>query len=187
MKWNTRTAWLLLILKMKCDMCRASFILLEGSHQQIEFANTIILIFFNRSWSIFFLSQPVTYNLKSFQQHLLLNVRTENVLQFNQLSNLYLILFCQNPLCARSINLFLTYSQVNDFFEKAVMLLPMENCDSSELQEMYLNFIHEFGTHYTTEVVMGAKAVQQLTFSKSDLSKLESEGISAKVSEKKHS
>ena len=28
---------------------------------------------------------------------------------------------------------------------------------------------------------MGAKAVQQLTFSKSDLSKLESEGISAKV------
>ncbi|XP_022337633.2 uncharacterized protein LOC111133481 [Crassostrea virginica] len=72
-------------------------------------------------------------------------------------------------------------SKVNDFFEKAVMLLPMENCDSSELQEMYLNFIQEFGTHYTTEVVMGAKAVQQLTFSKSDLSKLESEGISSKV------
>ena len=78
-----------------------------------------------------------------------------------------------------------TYSQVNDFFEKAVMLLPMENCDSSELQEMYLNFIQEFGTHYTTEVVMGAKAVQQLTFSKSDLSKLESEGISSKVGERK--
>uniref|UniRef100_K1PHK5 Uncharacterized protein n=1 Tax=Magallana gigas TaxID=29159 RepID=K1PHK5_MAGGI len=72
-------------------------------------------------------------------------------------------------------------SKVNDYFEKAVMLLPMENCDSGALQEMYINLVREFGTHYTTEVVMGAKAVQQLTFSKSDLSKLESEGISAKV------
>lgn len=61
------------------------------------------------------------------------------------------------------------------------MLLPMENCDSGALQDMYINLVREFGTHYTTEVVMGAKAVQQLTFSKSDLSKLESEGISAKV------
>lgn len=61
------------------------------------------------------------------------------------------------------------------------MLLPMEDCESGPLQEMYINLVREFGTHYTTEVVMGAKAVQQLTFSKSDLSKLESEGISAKV------
>ncbi|XP_052705816.1 uncharacterized protein LOC128181455 [Crassostrea angulata] len=72
-------------------------------------------------------------------------------------------------------------SKVNDYFEKAVMLLPMEDCESGPLQEMYINLVREFGTHYTTEVVMGAKAVQQLTFSKSDLSKLESEGISAKV------
>ncbi|XP_062602269.1 uncharacterized protein LOC134263931 [Saccostrea cucullata] len=72
-------------------------------------------------------------------------------------------------------------SKVNEYFEKAVMLLPMENCEDESLQEMYLNFIREFGTHYTTQVVMGAKAVQQLTFAKSDLSKLESEGISAKV------
>lgn len=61
------------------------------------------------------------------------------------------------------------------------MLLPMEDCESGPLQEMYINLVREFSTHYTTEVVMGAKAVQQLTFSKSDLSKLESEGISAKV------
>nr|XP_034328407.1 uncharacterized protein LOC117689954 [Crassostrea gigas] len=72
-------------------------------------------------------------------------------------------------------------SKVNDYFEKAVMLLPMENCESGVLQEMYINLVREFGTHYTTEVVMGAKAVQQLTFSRSDLSKLESEGISSKV------
>ncbi|XP_061194766.1 uncharacterized protein LOC133202919 [Saccostrea echinata] len=72
-------------------------------------------------------------------------------------------------------------SKVSDYFEKAVMLLPMENCDNDSLQDMYLNFIREFGTHYTTQVVMGAKAVQQLTFSNSDLSKLESEGISAEV------
>ncbi|XP_062618474.1 uncharacterized protein LOC134280055 [Saccostrea cucullata] len=72
-------------------------------------------------------------------------------------------------------------SKVTDYFEKAVMLLPMENCEDDSLQEMYVNFIREFGTHYTTQVVMGAKAVQQLTFSNSDLSKLESEGISAKV------
>ncbi|XP_048745128.1 uncharacterized protein LOC125658081 isoform X2 [Ostrea edulis] len=72
-------------------------------------------------------------------------------------------------------------SKVTDYFEKAVMLLPMEDCEKDSLQEMYLNFIGEFGTHYTTQVVMGAKAVQQLTFSKSDLSKMESEGISAKV------
>lgn len=71
--------------------------------------------------------------------------------------------------------------QVNDYFEKAVTLLPMDDCESGPLQEMYINIIREFGTHYTTEVVMGAKAVQQLTFLKSDLSKLESEGISAKV------
>jgi hypothetical protein len=71
--------------------------------------------------------------------------------------------------------------QVTDYFEKAVMLLPMEDCEEDSLQEMYLDFIREFGTHYTTQVVMGAKAVQQLTFSKSDLSKMESEGISAKV------
>lgn len=64
------------------------------------------------------------------------------------------------------------------------MLLPMEDCESGPLQEMYINLVREFGTHYTTEVVMGAKAVQQLTFSKSDLSKLESEGISAKVKKK---
>ena len=103
------------------------------------------------------------------------------VFHSTSLSNFYSIVDWQNPLCAWSIALYLPYSKVNDFFERAVMLLPMENCDSSELQEMYLNFIQEFGTHYTTEVVMGAKAVQQLTFSKSDLSKLESEGISAKV------
>ncbi|XP_061194763.1 uncharacterized protein LOC133202916 [Saccostrea echinata] len=72
-------------------------------------------------------------------------------------------------------------SKVSDYFEKAVMLLPMENCEDDSLQDMYLNFIREFGTHYTTQVVMGAKAVQQLTFSNSDLSRLESEGISAKV------
>lgn len=72
--------------------------------------------------------------------------------------------------------------QVNNYFEKAVTLLPMNDCESGPLQEMYINLIREFGTHYTTEVVMGAKAVQQLIFSKSDLSKLESEGISAKVS-----
>ncbi|XP_062601466.1 uncharacterized protein LOC134263170 [Saccostrea cucullata] len=72
-------------------------------------------------------------------------------------------------------------SKVNEYVEKAVMLLPMENCEDESLQEMYLNFIREFGTHYTTQVVMGAKAVQQLTFDKSDLSRLESEGISAKV------
>ncbi|XP_048745195.2 uncharacterized protein LOC125658102 [Ostrea edulis] len=72
-------------------------------------------------------------------------------------------------------------SKVTDYFEKAVMLLPMEDCEEDSLQEMYLNFIQEFGTHYTTQVVMGAKAVQQLTFSKSDLSKMESEGISATV------
>ncbi|XP_065924958.1 uncharacterized protein [Magallana gigas] len=72
-------------------------------------------------------------------------------------------------------------SKVNDYFEKAVTLLPMDDCESGPLQEMYISLIREFGTHYTTEVVMGAKAVQQLTFLKSDLSKLESEGISAKV------
>ncbi|XP_061180167.1 uncharacterized protein LOC133188680 [Saccostrea echinata] len=72
-------------------------------------------------------------------------------------------------------------SKVSDYFEKAITLLPMENCEDDSLQDMYLNFIREFGTHYTVEVVMGAKAVQQLTFSSSDLSKLESEGISAKV------
>lgn len=73
--------------------------------------------------------------------------------------------------------------QVNDYFEEAVTLLPVGDCESGPLQEMYINLIREFGTHYTTEVVMGAKAVQQLTFLKSDLSKLESEGISAKVNE----
>ena len=49
------------------------------------------------------------------------------------------------------------------------------------MQERYIDVIKEFGTHYSTEVVMGAKAVQEIKFQNSDVEKMASEGISARV------
>ncbi|KAK3101541.1 hypothetical protein FSP39_004322 [Pinctada imbricata] len=72
-------------------------------------------------------------------------------------------------------------SKVSDYFENAIIALPMENCEEEVIQELYTEVLREFGTHYATEVVMGAKAVQSLEMKNSDLDKMAAEGISAKV------
>lgn len=51
------------------------------------------------------------------------------------------------------------FIQVNDYFEKVVMLLLMEDCEFGLFQEMYINFVCEFGIYYIIEVVMGVKVV----------------------------
>ncbi|CAC5408189.1 unnamed protein product [Mytilus coruscus] len=74
-----------------------------------------------------------------------------------------------------------TISKVSDFFEDNIRALPSENCEEDVVQQLYIQVIEQFGTHYTTEVVMGAKAVQESKFKNSDLDKFQSVGISAKV------
>ena len=49
------------------------------------------------------------------------------------------------------------------------------------MQERYMDVIKDFGTHYSTEVVMGAKAVQEIKLRNSDVEKMETEGVSARV------
>ncbi|CAC5408183.1 unnamed protein product [Mytilus coruscus] len=75
-------------------------------------------------------------------------------------------------------------SKVSDFFEDNIKALPSENCEEDVIQELYIQVIEQFGTHYTTEVVMGAKAVQESKFKNSDLDKFQSDGISAEVAAK---
>ncbi|CAC5400661.1 unnamed protein product [Mytilus coruscus] len=74
-----------------------------------------------------------------------------------------------------------TISKVSDFFEDSIRALPSENCEEDVIQQLYIQVIEQFGTHYTTEVVMGAKAVQESKFKNSDLDTFQSVGISAKV------
>ncbi|XP_052092455.1 uncharacterized protein LOC127728916 [Mytilus californianus] len=74
-----------------------------------------------------------------------------------------------------------TISKLSDFFEDNIRALPSENCEEDVIQQLYIQVIEQFGTHYTTEVVMGAKAVQEFKFKNSDLDKFQSVGISAKV------
>jgi hypothetical protein len=40
---------------------------------------------------------------------------------------------------------------------------------------LYIRVIEEFGTHFTTDVVMGAKAIQEVKFKNSDLDRLSSQ------------
>ncbi|KAK3102394.1 hypothetical protein FSP39_011100 [Pinctada imbricata] len=72
-------------------------------------------------------------------------------------------------------------SKVSDYFENAIIALPTENCEEDSSQDLYVDVLKDFGTHYTTEVVMGAKSVQSMTFQSSDVEKMASEGISAMV------
>ena len=74
--------------------------------------------------------------------------------------------------------------QLSDFLENSLRALPSENCEDNSIQQMYINVVEQFGTHYTTEVVMGAKATQELRFKNSDIDRFQSVGISAMVSEK---
>lgn len=60
--------------------------------------------------------------------------------------------------------------------------MPSDNCEEDAIQQRYIQVVEQFGTHYTTEVVMGAKAVQEFRFKNSDLDRFQSVGISAKVS-----
>ena len=69
-------------------------------------------------------------------------------------------------------------------FENAIQKLPSENCEDDAMQQKYIQLIQRFGTHYTTEVVMGAKAVQELRFWNSDLDRFQSEGLDVKVCSK---
>lgn len=71
--------------------------------------------------------------------------------------------------------------KLSDFFEDNIRALPSENCEQDVIQQLYIQVIEQFGTHYTTEVVMGAKAVQEFKFKNSDLDIFQSVGISAKV------
>ncbi|CAG2200097.1 unnamed protein product [Mytilus edulis] len=77
-----------------------------------------------------------------------------------------------------------TISKLSDFFEDNIRALPSENCEQDVIQQLYIQVIEQFGTHYTTEVVMGAKAVQEFKFKNSDLDIFQSVGISAKVAAK---
>lgn len=81
----------------------------------------------------------------------------------------------------RKITLEIKYVQVSDFFEDNIRALPSEHCEEDAIQQLYIQVIQQFGTHYTTEVVMGAKAVQEFKFKNSDLDRFQSIGISAKV------
>ena len=68
--------------------------------------------------------------------------------------------------------------QVSEQFEKAVASLPL-TCHKSK--EPYMDLIKEFGTHYTTEVTMGAKALQQVQIDKATVETSIQEGNSLKV------
>ncbi|KAJ8302809.1 hypothetical protein KUTeg_019205 [Tegillarca granosa] len=72
-------------------------------------------------------------------------------------------------------------SKVSDYFESAVKALPTDRCEEDNMQRLYLQVIEDFGTHYTTQVVMGAKAINEIRFRTSDLDRLSAEGINAKV------
>ncbi|XP_052065033.1 uncharacterized protein LOC127704848 [Mytilus californianus] len=74
-----------------------------------------------------------------------------------------------------------TQSKLSDFLENSFRALPSENCEEDAIQQMYINVVEQFGTHYSTEVVMGAKAVQELRFKNSDVDRFQSVGISAMV------
>ncbi|XP_076116676.1 uncharacterized protein LOC143084153 [Mytilus galloprovincialis] len=74
-----------------------------------------------------------------------------------------------------------TMSKLSDFLENSLRALPSENCEENSIQQMYINVVEQFGTHYTTEVVMGAKATQELRFKNSDIDRFQSVGISAMV------
>ena len=71
--------------------------------------------------------------------------------------------------------------KVSDYFESAIKSLPTDHCEDDHVQNLYIRVIEEFGTHFTTDVVMGAKAIQEVKFKNSDLDRLSSEGISASV------
>lgn len=73
------------------------------------------------------------------------------------------------------------FFKLSDFFEDNIRALPSENCEEDVIQQLYIQVIEQFGTHFTTEVVMGAKAVQEFKFKNSDLDIFQSVGISAKV------
>ncbi|VDI70772.1 Hypothetical predicted protein [Mytilus galloprovincialis] len=72
-------------------------------------------------------------------------------------------------------------SKLSDFLEDNIRALPSDNCEADAIQQRYIQVVEQFGTHYTTEVVMGAKAVQEFRFKNSDLDRFQSVGISAKV------
>lgn len=72
--------------------------------------------------------------------------------------------------------------KLSDFLEDSIRVLPTEKCEEDVIQNLYIRVIEQFGTHYTTEVVMGAKAVQEFRFKNTDLDRFQSVGVSAKVS-----
>ncbi|XP_076091692.1 perforin-like protein 1 [Mytilus galloprovincialis] len=74
-----------------------------------------------------------------------------------------------------------TTSKLSDFLEDSIRVLPTEKCEEDVIQSLYIRVIEQFGTHYTTEVVMGAKAVQEFRFKNTDLDRFQSVGVSAKV------
>ncbi|CAC5417204.1 unnamed protein product [Mytilus coruscus] len=74
-----------------------------------------------------------------------------------------------------------TISKLSEEFEDSIRALPIERCKEDVIQRLYVKVIEEFGTHYATEVVMGAKAVQELRFKNSDLDRFKSLGVSVKV------
>ncbi|VDI56089.1 Hypothetical predicted protein [Mytilus galloprovincialis] len=74
-----------------------------------------------------------------------------------------------------------TMSKLSVFLDNSLRALPSENCEENAIQQMYINLVEQFGTHYTTEVVMGAKATQELRFKNSDVDRFQSVGISAMV------
>ncbi|XP_052065031.1 uncharacterized protein LOC127704847 [Mytilus californianus] len=74
-----------------------------------------------------------------------------------------------------------TMSKLSDFLEDNIRALPSENCEEDAIQQRYIQLVEQFGTHYTTEVVMGAKAVQEFRFKNSDLDRFQSVGLSVKA------
>ena len=49
------------------------------------------------------------------------------------------------------------------------------------MQQKYVEVVKQFGTHFTTEVVMGAKAVQEFRFRNSDIDRFQAQGLNVKV------
>ena len=71
--------------------------------------------------------------------------------------------------------------QVSDFFEKAITALPNQACVDGTPMDPYLKLIQDFGTHFTSDVTMGATSIQRMTLKMSDVSKMRKKGVSASV------
>lgn len=94
----------------------------------------------------------------------------------------HLLLFCCIFEIQSVYKLRIVHLKLSDFLEDSIRVLPTEKCEEDVIQSLYIRVIEQFGTHYTTEVVMGAKAVQEFRFKNTDLDRFQSVGVSAKVS-----